>query len=64
MTALAIAPINLLDLIDLKKCFALICLIRHGSGEYSRDEDGGGFREVHVNTIEEFWSLLRSWLRP
>ena len=23
-----------------------------------------GFCEVHVNTIEGFWSLLRSWLRP
>jgi transposase-like protein len=23
-----------------------------------------GFHEVHVNTIEGFWSLLRSWLRP
>jgi hypothetical protein len=22
------------------------------------------FCEVHVNTIEGFWSLLRSWLRP
>jgi len=21
-------------------------------------------REVHVNTIGGFWSLLRSWLRP
>ena len=20
--------------------------------------------EVHVNTVEGFWSLLRSWLRP
>ena len=30
----------------------------------SRDEDGDGFCEVHVNTIEGFWSLLRSWLRP
>jgi len=28
------------------------------------DEDGDGFCEVHVNTIEEFWSLLRFWLRP
>src|SRR5437764_14746347 len=36
----------------------------HGRGEYARDEDGDGFREVHVNTIEGFWSLLRSWLRP
>ena len=33
-------------------------------GEYARDEDGDGFCEVHVNTIEGFWLLLRSWLRP
>ena len=36
----------------------------HAQGEYARDEDGDGFCEVHVNTIEGFWSLLRSWLRP
>lgn len=36
----------------------------HGVGEYARDEDGDGFYEVHVNTMEGFWSLLRSWLRP
>ena len=24
----------------------------HGRGEYARDEDGDGFCEVHVNTIE------------
>ena len=36
----------------------------HGRGEYACDEDGDGFRAVHVNTIEGFWSLLRSWLRP
>ena len=36
----------------------------HSLGEYARDEDGDGFHEVHVNTIEGFWSLLRSWLRP
>jgi transposase-like protein len=36
----------------------------HSRGEYARDEDGDGFCEVHVNTIEGFWSLLRSWLRP
>src|SRR3954467_7750976 len=36
----------------------------HGRGDYARDEDGDGFCEVHVNTIEGFWSLLRSWLRP
>lgn len=36
----------------------------HSRGEYARDDDGDGFCEVHVNTIEGFWSLLRSWLRP
>jgi transposase-like protein len=36
----------------------------HSAGEYARDEDGDGFHEVHINTMEGFWSLLRSWLRP
>lgn len=36
----------------------------HGRGEYARDEDGDGYGEVHVNTMEGIWSLLRSWLRP
>ena len=36
----------------------------HSRGEYARDEDGDGFCEVHVNTMEGTWSLLRSWLRP
>lgn len=36
----------------------------HSRGEYARDDDGDGFCEVHVNTMEGFWSLLRSWLRP
>ena len=27
-------------------------------------DDGDGFHEVHINTMEGFWSLLRSWLRP
>ena len=36
----------------------------HAAGEFARDEDGDGFHEVHVNTMEGFWSLLRSWLRP
>ena len=36
----------------------------HAAGEYARDDDGDGFCEVHVNTMEGFWSLLRSWLRP
>ncbi len=40
---------------------ATVC---HERGEYARDEDGDGVREVHVNTMEGTWSLLRSWLRP
>jgi transposase-like protein len=38
--------------------------VNHSLGEYARDEDGDGFCEVHSNTMEGFWSLLRSWLRP
>lgn len=38
--------------------------VNHGQGEFARDDDGDGFCEVHVNTIEGIWSLLRSWLRP
>ena len=36
----------------------------HGQGEFARDDDQDGFGEVHINTMEGFWSLLRSWLRP
>ena len=42
-------------------CHKTVC---HSKGEYARDEDGDGFCEVHSNTMEGFWSLLRSWLRP
>lgn len=38
--------------------------VNHAQAEYARDEDQDGFCEVHVNTMEGFWSLLRSWLRP
>ena len=38
--------------------------VNHGKKEYARDDDGDGFCEVHVNTMEGFWSLLRSWIRP
>ena len=40
---------------------ATVC---HARGEYARDADGDGVREIHVNTMEGIWSLLRSWLRP
>ena len=36
----------------------------HARGEYARDDDGDGSCEVHVDTTEGAWSLLRSWLRP
>jgi transposase-like protein len=39
-------------------------MVNHCAGEYARDEDGDGFCEVHSNTMEGFWSLLRPWLRP
>ncbi len=32
----------------------------HSAGEYGRDDNGDDFHEVHVNTIEGLWSLLRS----
>jgi hypothetical protein len=35
----------------------------HAHGEYARDDDGDGFCEVHVNSIEGFWSLLRDVVR-
>ena len=38
--------------------------VNHGEGEYARDEDGDGKYEVHCNTQEGIWSLMRSWLRP
>ena len=38
--------------------------VHHGRREFARDDDGDGVCEVHVNTMEGFWSLLRSWLRP
>ena len=45
------AMINLPSLMDDVNCVATV-----------RDDDGGGFCEVHVNTMEGFESLLRSWL--
>jgi transposase len=38
--------------------------VNHGRGEFARGDDGDGVCEVHVHTMEGFWSLLRSWLRP
>jgi transposase len=34
------------------------------AGEWARDDDGDGIREVHVNTLEGLWTGLRNFLRP
>jgi transposase len=36
----------------------------HTAGEWARDDDGDGVREVHHNTQEGLWTGLRSFLRP
>lgn len=38
--------------------------VNHGAGEWARDDDGDGVREVHCNTLEGLWTGLRNFLRP
>ena len=33
-------------------------------GEEARDDEGEGFHDVHVQTLEGLWSLRRAWRRP
>lgn len=40
---------------------AIVC---HGDGEWARDDDADGMREVHINTIEGVWTTVRNFLRP
>ena len=40
---------------------ATVC---HAEGEWARDDDGDGVREVHDNTLEGLWTGLRNFLRP
>jgi hypothetical protein len=40
---------------------ATVC---HAEGEWARDDDGDGVREVHDNTQEGLWTGLRNFLRP
>ena len=35
----------------------------HADGEWARDDDGDGVREVHCNTLEGLWTGLRNYLR-
>lgn len=37
--------------------------VNHSVGEYARDDDGDGVREVHVNSIEGDWTGARNFLR-
>jgi transposase-like protein len=39
---------------------ATVC---HAKGEWARDDDGDGVREVHDNTLEGTWTGLRNFLR-
>ncbi len=36
----------------------------HGTGEWARDDDGDGIRELHTNTLEGLWTTVRNFLRP
>lgn len=46
---------------DLQRTHYTVC---HGAGEWARDDDGDGIREVHTNTIEGLWTTVRNFLRP
>jgi transposase len=38
--------------------------VNHSRGEFARDDDRDGVREVHCNTMEGIWTGLRNFLRP
>jgi transposase len=38
--------------------------VNHNAGEWARDDDGDGVREVHCNTLEGLWTGARNFLRP
>ena len=38
--------------------------VNHSQGEWARDDDGDGVREVYCNTLEGIWTGLRNFLRP
>ncbi len=40
---------------------AVVC---HKDGEWARDDDADGVREVHTNGIEGIWTTVRNFLRP
>jgi transposase-like protein len=46
---------------QLKRLRRTVC---HSAGEWARDDDGDGIREVHCNSNEGRWTGLRNFLRP
>ena len=38
--------------------------VNHSAGEWARDDDGDGIKEVHCNTLEGLWTGLRNFLQP
>ena len=60
--------LNIRGIIDDAKCFHTVRELRWSDGvrcaHCGSNKDGDGFCEVHINTMEGFWSLLRSRLRP
>lgn len=47
-------------LAEMGRGHATVC---HAIGEWARDDDGDGIREVHDNTLEGMWTGLRNYLR-
>lgn len=47
-------------LTEIERGHATVC---HAIGEWARDDDGDGIREVHDNTLEGLWTGLRNFLR-
>ena len=39
-------------------------VVCHKEGEWARDDDDDGVREVHTNGIEGIWTTVRNFLRP
>ncbi|MEP7285518.1 MAG: transposase [Chloroflexota bacterium] len=37
--------------------------VAHARKEWARDDDGDGIREVHINTVEGMWTLVRNFMR-
>jgi transposase len=48
---------------SLPRCGRGHATVNHSQGEYARDDDGDGVREVHCNTSEGIWTGLRNFLR-